>query len=141
MASRHVPTRRLKSGVLFSAPNDILRVPDDDHTQRTKRQNSNNIRKMIPGVRGMRLGEEMAVDASPVPAHCQSMAIFAKFLDPSPYGSSTLPKHLIVSKQEKETLCLPVLKVSLTATVEGTLAHMTLKRSFHNPSQIGRAHV
>ncbi|KAJ4115342.1 hypothetical protein NW768_011194 [Fusarium equiseti] len=137
MSSRHVPTRRLKSGVLFSAPDDILRVPPDESTRRPKKKRFNNIRKMIPGVRKKGVGEEMAsLDASPALGHQESIAMFAKFVDPSSYGSSNHPKNPPVSSQEKETLCLPVLKVSSTATVEGTLAHMVLKQSFHNPSQM-----
>uniref|UniRef100_A0A4E9EKQ2 Uncharacterized protein n=1 Tax=Gibberella zeae TaxID=5518 RepID=A0A4E9EKQ2_GIBZA len=133
MSNRHVPTRRLKSGVLFSAPDDILRVPSDESTRRPKRKKFNNIRKMIPGVRKKGVGEEMALDASPALGHQESIAMFAKFVDPSSYGSSKHPNNPPVSSQKKETLCLSVLKVSLTATVEGTLAHMVLKQSFYNP--------
>jgi hypothetical protein len=34
------------------------------------------------------------------------------------------------------TLCLPVLSVSLTATVDGTVAHTELVQKFHNPSDV-----
>ncbi|KAH7186194.1 von Willebrand factor type A domain-containing protein, partial [Fusarium flagelliforme] len=136
MSSRHVPTRRLKSGVLFSAPDDLVRVPHDELTRRPKRRRVNYVRNVAPGSGSRLVDEEVALDFSPATDQQKPFAMFAQFVGSSSYGSSTRPMDPNISKQEKETLCLPVLKVSLTATVEGTLAHMTLKQSFHNPSEM-----
>lgn len=50
---------------------------------------------------------------------------------PAPYQPA--PASL---KVETSQLCLPVLSVVVTATVEGTVAHIELVQNFHNPSDI-----
>ncbi|KAI1069297.1 hypothetical protein LB507_008586 [Fusarium sp. FIESC RH6] len=135
MFSRHVPTRRVKSGVLFSAPDDTERAPPDEKTRRSKKQRFKNLKEVIPADRKKQLGKELALSDGPAD-HEESIAMFARYLDPSPFSPADHPEGCHIDKQDKETLCLPVLKVSLTATVEGTLAHMTLLQSFHNPSNM-----
>jgi hypothetical protein len=56
-----------------------------------------------------------------------------------PYSLSPYPEtevEIAATKTPEVTLCLPMLNVSLTATVDGTVAHTVLLQEFHNPSDI-----
>ncbi|KAG8356411.1 hypothetical protein FVEN_g5735 [Fusarium venenatum] len=141
MSSRHVPTKRpqsgvlfsVTSGVLFSAPDETQRVPPDEPSRYPKRLKTNNFQKRIPGVRS-RKARNFSYSNTPTLDHPVSLAMFAKYDDHSQYKSSFMagPSH----KEKKATLCLTALNVSSTTIIEGTFSRTTLTQRFHNPSQM-----
>src|SRR5690349_18205550 len=116
MYSRHVPTKRFNSGVVFSAPGETESVPPDDDTQHYKRRKPNNIRDRTAGARGIGM-DEMSVSGTPMPNYHTPIAMFAQYKQYS--GNHSLLK---APEEEKATLCLPVLKVSSTTTIKGIVA-------------------
>ncbi|KAL6922242.1 hypothetical protein ACHAP8_003713 [Fusarium lateritium] len=137
MSSRHVPIKRLQSGVLFSAPDVTQRFPPDE--ARVRPQKRNIIRTRAPDVRGIEAIDSVGSGGSPIPEFKGSLSMFATYSGHPEYRSSPKPSpwmRFLPPKEEKATLCLPVLKVSSTTMIEGTLAHTTIIQSFHNPSQM-----
>ncbi|KAI1067546.1 hypothetical protein LB506_003940 [Fusarium annulatum] len=145
MASRHVFTQRLKSGVIFSAPGNLLSMPeggwgDDTPIKRRKKpqRRSKNlgldhfshwVAKVTPydepydNVDNLMLGKDTRGIGN----------------DYRPYSVSSYPEPEVGTASattSEMTLCLPMLSVSLTATVDGTVAHTELVQKFHNPSDI-----
>ncbi|SCO37291.1 related to Vault poly [Fusarium fujikuroi] len=145
MASRHVFTQRLKSGVIFSAPGNLLSMPeggwgDDTPIKRRKKpqRKSKNlgldhfshwVAKVTPydepydNVDNFMLGKDIRGIGN----------------DYRPYSISPYPEPEVGTASattSEVTLCLPMLSVSLTATVDGTVAHTELVQKFHNPSDI-----
>ncbi|SCO40195.1 related to Vault poly [Fusarium fujikuroi] len=145
MASRHVFTQRLKPGVIFSAPGNLLSMPeggwgDDTPIKRRKKpqRKSKNlgldhfshwVAKVTPydepydNVDNFMLGKDIRGIGN----------------DYRPYSISPYPEPEVGTASattSEVTLCLPMLSVSLTATVDGTVAHTELVQKFHNPSDI-----
>ncbi|CAF3520617.1 unnamed protein product [Fusarium graminearum] len=138
MSSRHVPTKRLHSGVIFSAPDVSQRFPPDEISLFPEYQKPNNIRRRTPATRGVDAVDDISPPSCPIPEHQGSFAMFSTFIGDSSYMTSSNSGHradFVSPKEVKATVCLPILRVASTTMIEGTLAHTTLIQSFHNPSQ------
>ncbi|KAF5536606.1 hypothetical protein FMEXI_10205 [Fusarium mexicanum] len=145
MASRHVFTQRLKSGVIFSAPGNLLAMPeggwgDDTPINRPKRS-----KRKVQG-RGLDHFSHWVAKVTPYDEPYDDVGSFTPVKDTRGIGNEYRP-YAIAPYSEPEvetgtakipevTLCLPMLSVSLTATVDGTVAHTELVQKFHNPSDI-----
>ncbi|KAF5606590.1 uncharacterized protein FSUBG_5989 [Fusarium subglutinans] len=145
MASRHVFTQRLKSGVIFSAPGNLLAMPeggwgDDTPVTRQKRP-----KRKVQG-RAFDHFSHWVAKATPNDEPYDDIGSFTPVKDTRGIGNeyrsySIAPYHepeaeARVAKIPEVTLCLSMLSVSLTATVDGTVAHTELVQKFHNPSDI-----
>ncbi|RBR12074.1 hypothetical protein FVER53590_04428 [Fusarium verticillioides] len=145
MASRHVFTQRLKSGVIFSAPGNLLAMPeggwgDDIPITRPKRP-----KRKVQG-RGLGHFPHWIAKVAPYDEAYDDIGSFTPVKDTRgvgneyrPYSISPYPKTEVETAAPKipeVTLCLPMLSVSLTVTVDGTVAHTELVQKFHNPSDI-----
>lgn len=140
MSCRHVPTKRLHSGVLFSVPDAPQRFPPDEFSLSPKEQKPDNIRRRTPDTRDVDAVNDISPPSCPIPEHQEStdIAMFSTFIGDSGYRTSSNYGHradFVSPKQVKATVCLPILRVVSTTMIEGTLAHTTLIQSFHNPSQ------
>ncbi|KAG5761606.1 hypothetical protein H9Q72_010294 [Fusarium xylarioides] len=145
MASRHVFTQRLKSGVIFSAPGNLLAVPEGgwgDDTPITRQKKP----KIKLQSRGLDHFSHWVAKVTPYDEPYDSIDSFTPgkdtrgFVDEyRPYSVSPYPETEVetaAAKIPEVTLSLPMLNVSLTATVDGTVAHTELVQKFHNPSDI-----
>ncbi|KAM0382390.1 hypothetical protein ACHAPY_004382 [Fusarium culmorum] len=126
MAGRHVPTRRLQSGVLFSAPDETQRFPPDEDIRQPKILKVNNIQRRIR-IENVNCDSSSSTTA---PGHPVSLAISSAMPG---LTQAFMPPSL---KEGKTTMCLPILKVSSTTMIEGTLAHTAIIQSFRNPSEM-----
>ncbi|KAF9772132.1 hypothetical protein IL306_010190 [Fusarium sp. DS 682] len=146
MTSRHVYTKRINSGVLFSAPDGILSMPEggwgeDIPFNRTKKPKKNATK------RGIDLFPKYYV-ATVAPKEATSEELYddhvsftldkgyQEYKTLSPPPPTELPERPTDQDRPETTLCLPVLNVSVTATVDGTVAHIELSQKFHNPSDM-----
>nr|RBQ96881.1 hypothetical protein FVER53263_04428 [Fusarium verticillioides] len=145
MASRHVFTQRLKSGVIFSAPGNLMTRPEGgwgDDTPITRRRKP---KRKVQG-RGLDHFSHWIAKATPYDEPYDDIGSFTPVKDTRgigneyrPYSISPYPGTEVETAAPKipqVTLCLPMLSVSLTATVDGTVAHTELVQKFHNPSDI-----
>ncbi|SCV58186.1 related to Vault poly [Fusarium fujikuroi] len=137
MATRHVFHRPLKSGVIFSAPYDMPEEGwgDDTPIPRPKRR-----RNDIASCRYNQFSSWTA-NMAPFQAAHVGLASFALAEEAREYEASTAlytepTKRLREPETPQVTLCLPILSVSVTATVDGTIARTELLQRFHNPSDI-----
>ncbi|KAF5581055.1 hypothetical protein FPCIR_10444 [Fusarium pseudocircinatum] len=145
MASRHVFTQRLKSGVMFSAPGNLLAMPeggwgDDTPTTRQKkpkrRVQNRGLENFSHWVAKVTLGDEPYdnVDSFTPGKDTRGIGDDYRPYSISPYLETEV--KTAAAKIPEVTLCLPMLSVSLTATVDGTVAHIELVQKFHNSSDI-----
>ncbi|KAF5237118.1 hypothetical protein FAUST_6258 [Fusarium austroamericanum] len=139
MSSRHVPTKRLNSAVLFSAPDETQRVPPDEVNEHPKKSKTNNVQKKAHA--GQKTGNvnHVSSDSPPTIEKEEFQTMFAKHVGLANYKSSPksgLSEDFMHSKEAQATFCLPILKVSSTTMIEGILAHTTLIQSFRNPSEM-----
>ncbi|KAG9500787.1 hypothetical protein J7337_006467 [Fusarium musae] len=145
MASRHVFTQRLKSGVIFSAPGNLMTRPEGgwgDDTPITRRRKP---KRKVQG-RGLDHFSPWIAKATPYDEPYDDISSFTPVRgtrgignEYRPYSISPYPETEVETAAPKipeVTLCLPMLSVSLTATVDGTVAHTELVQKFHNPSDI-----
>ncbi|KAI1010287.1 hypothetical protein LB503_004979 [Fusarium chuoi] len=145
MASRHVFTQRLKSGVIFSAPGNLLAMPeggwgDDTPINRQKKP------QRRPKNLGLDHFSHWVAKVTPYDEPYDNVDNFMPGKDTRgigndyrPYSISPYPETEVETASattSEMTLCLPMLSVSLTATVDGTVAHTELVQKFHNPSDI-----
>ncbi|KAG5654841.1 hypothetical protein KAF25_009218 [Fusarium avenaceum] len=139
MSSRHFPTNRIPCGVIFSAPGNLLKIPeggwgDDPPINRSKRPSKNHTKRGIDSFPVFSLSTAM-----PIHEPYDSYALFAQDKGYKGYKTASSPPPALPEGPQDQhiagtTLCLPVLNVSLTATVDGTIAHVELVQSFDNPS-------
>ncbi|KAF5705771.1 hypothetical protein FMUND_11939 [Fusarium mundagurra] len=145
MASRHVHTQRLMSGVIFSAPGNVLAMPEGGWGDDTPMRGSKKRKTKIAN-RGIEQFPRWMANMALHGEAYNNLSSFAPtrdahFMD-SKYRPSPIPQYPEPSKRLGEpevsevTLCLPVLSVSLTATVEGTVSHTELVQKFHNTSDV-----
>lgn len=97
-------------------------------------------RKDIASRRCNQFSSWTAITAPFQPAHV-GLASFAPAEEDRECEASTAPyseptKRLREPETPQVTLCLPILSVSVTATVDGTVARTELLQRFHNPSDI-----
>ncbi|KAF5615395.1 uncharacterized protein FTJAE_13380 [Fusarium tjaetaba] len=145
MASRHVFTQRLKSGVIFSAPGNLMAMPeggwgDDTPITRPKKPKrkfqGRGLDHFSHWVAKVTLGDEPNDNVDSIMPGNDTRGIGNEY---RPYSLSPYPEievETAVPKIPEVTLCLPMLSVSLTATVDGTVAHTELLQKFHNPSDV-----
>ncbi|EXM34289.1 hypothetical protein V3481_002413 [Fusarium oxysporum f. sp. vasinfectum] len=141
MTSRHVFTQRLKSGVLFSAPGNMLAMPEGGWGDDTPMNRSRKPKKKVKN-RGLDQFSHWVAKVTPFDEPYDDIGSFTPDKDTrnSEYRPYSIPPYPEppVRPEEAEipevTLCLPMLSVSLTATVDGTVAHTELVQKFHNPS-------
>ncbi|PNP78032.1 hypothetical protein FNYG_08758 [Fusarium nygamai] len=145
MASRHVFTQRLKSGVIFSAPGNLLAMPEGDWGDDTLINRQKKPKRKVQGrgldhfshwIAKVSLGDEPYDNVDSFTPGKDTRGIGKEY---RPYSISPYPEAKVetaAAKIPEVTLCLPMLSVSLTATVEGTIAHTELVQKFHNPSDI-----
>ncbi|KAG5796693.1 hypothetical protein H9Q69_004267 [Fusarium xylarioides] len=145
MASRHVFNQRLKSGVIFSAPGNLLAMPEggwgDDtpitrQKQSKRKVQSRGLDHFSHWVAKVTLGDEPYDNVDSFMPGKDTRGIGNEY---RPYSVSPYPETEVeaaTAKIREVTLCLPMLSVSLTATVDGTVAHTELLQKFHNPSDI-----
>ncbi|KAI1017049.1 hypothetical protein LB504_007071 [Fusarium proliferatum] len=145
MASRHVFTQRLKSGVIFSAPGNLLAMPEGgwgDDTPINRRKKPQRKSKNL----GLDHFSHWVAKVTPYDEPYDNVNNFMPGKDTRgigndyrPYSVSPYPEpevEIASATTSKMTLCLPMLSVSLTATVDSTVAHTELVQKFHNPSEI-----
>ncbi|KAF5686689.1 hypothetical protein FDENT_5693 [Fusarium denticulatum] len=145
MASRHVFTQRLKSGVIFSAPGNLLAMPEGGWGDDTPMTRQKKPKRKVQG-RALDHFSHWVAKVTPYDQPYDNVDSFAPGKDPRgieneyrPYSIPPLPEPEVeaaVAKIPEMTLCLPMLSVSLTATVDGTVARTELVQKFHNPSDI-----
>ncbi|KAF4501642.1 Vault poly [Fusarium agapanthi] len=145
MASRHVFTQRLKSGVIFSAPGNLLAMPEGGWGDDTPINRQKKPKRKVQG-RGLDHFSHWVAKVTPYEEPYDNVDSFAPGKDTRgieneyrPYSIapySELEAEAEAAKIPEATLCLPMLSVSLTATVDGTVAHTELVQKFHNPSDI-----
>ncbi|RBR18127.1 uncharacterized protein FIESC28_06193 [Fusarium coffeatum] len=130
MSSRHVPTKRINSGIRFSIPHESERAPPDGPLLGPRFRKSNIIRK----------GDEQgSFDKSSVQTlgSCVAMSVnHDAYGDQRALPTAESSGNGTLRKEEDVTQCLPILQVSLTATIHGILAHTEIIQSFHNSSDI-----
>ncbi|KAH6956211.1 von Willebrand factor type A domain-containing protein [Fusarium avenaceum] len=139
MISRHVKTKRINSGVIFSAPGNLLAMPEggwgeDTPINRSKRPNKNHSKRGTESFSVLALSTAMPI-YEPYNDHTS----IAQDKGYKEYKTASQPPPALPQKPQDQrmagaTLCLPVLNVSLTATVDGTIAHVELIQRFDNPS-------
>lgn len=145
MASRHVFTQRLKSGVIFSAPGNLLSMPEGgwgDDTPIKRRKKPQRKSKNL----GLDHFSHWVAKVTPYDEPYDTVESFMSGKDTRgigneyrPYSVSPYPEpevEIASATTSEMTLCLPMLSVSLTATVDGTVSHTELVQKFHNPSDI-----
>ncbi|KAF5700235.1 hypothetical protein FGLOB1_10902 [Fusarium globosum] len=145
MASRHVFTQRLKSGVIFSAPGNLLAMPEGgwgDDTPINRRKKTQRKSKNL----GLDHFSHWVAKVTPYDEPYDNVENFMPGKDTRgigneyrPYSVSPYPEpevEIASATTSEMTLCLPMLSVSLTATVDGTVSHTELVQKFHNPSDI-----
>ncbi|RKL39318.1 hypothetical protein BFJ72_g6790 [Fusarium proliferatum] len=145
MASRHVFTQRLKSGVIFSAPGNLLSMPEGgwgDDTPIKRRRKPQRKSKNL----GLDHFSHWVAKVTPYDEPYDTVESFMSGKDTRgigneyrPYSVSPYPEpevEIASATTSEMTLCLPMLSVSLTATVDGTVSHTELVQKFHNPSDI-----
>ncbi|KAG7416802.1 von Willebrand factor A domain-containing protein 5A [Fusarium oxysporum f. sp. rapae] len=141
MTSRHVFTQRLKSGVIFSAPGNMLAMPEGGWGDDTPMNRSKKLKKKVKN-RGLDQFSHWIAKVTPYDEPYDDIGSFTPDKDNrnSEYRPHSIPPYPepLVRPAEAEipevTLCLPMLSVSLTATVDGIVAHTELVQKFHNPS-------
>ncbi|KAM0199703.1 hypothetical protein ACHAQI_011957 [Fusarium lateritium] len=139
MSSRHIPTKRINSGVIISAPGGLRSKPeggwgDDTPLNRSKGPNKNYAKRGINHFPDISLRSVMPVYA-PYDGH----ASFTPDKSYREYRTVSPPPPALPERPQDQhtagtTLCLPLLNVALTATVDGTIAHIELVQKFDNPS-------
>ncbi|KAF5632731.1 hypothetical protein F52700_6268 [Fusarium sp. NRRL 52700] len=145
MASRHVFTQRLKSGVIFSAPGNLLAMPEGGWGDDTPINRPKKPKRKVQG-RALEHFSHWVAKVTPYDEPYDMVDSFAPGKDTRgtgndyrPYSISPLPEPEVEptpAKIPEVTLCLPMLNVCLTATVDGTVAHTVLLQEFHNSSDI-----
>ncbi|EWZ02698.1 hypothetical protein FOYG_01926 [Fusarium oxysporum NRRL 32931] len=141
MTSRHVFTQRLKSGVLFSAPGNMLAMPEGGWGDDTPMNRSRKPKKKVKN-RGLDQFSHWVAKVTPFDEPYDDIGSFTPDKDTrnSEYRPYSIPPYPeppvrpVEAEIPEVTLCLPMLSVSLTATVDGTVAHTELVQKFHNPS-------
>ncbi|KAJ9426141.1 hypothetical protein QL093DRAFT_2178696 [Fusarium oxysporum] len=135
MTSRHVFTQRLKSGVLFSAPGNMLAMPEGGWGDDTPMNRSRKPKKKVKN-RGLDQFSHWVAKVTPFDEPYDDIGSFTPDKDTrnSEYRPYSIPPYPEPPVRPEVTLCLPMLSVSLTATVDGTVAHTELVQKFHNPS-------
>ncbi|KAH7159379.1 hypothetical protein DER46DRAFT_611667 [Fusarium sp. MPI-SDFR-AT-0072] len=151
MASRHIPTQRLMSGVLFSAPNDMQAMPAEGwggegtpfYPRKKTRSNIQGLENPTPIGRcindyptGETAEPSISVPRYDDPPSVRNLNCFAQYTNFCKAPQDSTSKRPLSPDTPGPTLCLPVLSVSLTATVDGTLAHTELTQVYQNPSEI-----
>ncbi|KAM0476154.1 hypothetical protein ACHAPX_006571 [Trichoderma viride] len=139
---RHFGTARLASGILFSPPADLNAKPDVWNPKGKKKfQNM--------GQSLMSLGAESQDDSSgPIMEDIQgsNYAGFPHFINMtaakpltrqiSPKNGSKSSLSSFPSSKSPVTMCLPILRVSVDVSIDGTIARTNVTQSFHNPSEM-----
>ncbi|KAL7766715.1 hypothetical protein ACKLNR_004631 [Fusarium oxysporum f. sp. zingiberi] len=141
MTSRHVFTQRLKSGVIFSAPGNMLAMPEGGWGDDTPMNRSKKPKKKVKN-RGLGQFSHWVAKVTPYDEPYDDISSFTPDRDTRnseyrPYSIPPYPEPPVrpaEAENPEVTLCLPMLSVSLTATVDGTVAHTELVQKFHNPS-------
>ncbi|EMT67976.1 von Willebrand factor A domain-containing protein 5A [Fusarium odoratissimum] len=141
MTSRHVFTQRLKSGVIFSAPGNMLAMPEEGWGDDTPMNRSKRPKKKVKN-RGLDQFSHWIAKVTPYDEPYDDIGSFTPEKDTRnseyrPYSIPAYPEPLVRPTEAEipeVTLCLPTLSVSLTATVDGTVAHTELVQKFRNPS-------
>ncbi|KAI7764252.1 hypothetical protein LZL87_012661 [Fusarium oxysporum] len=141
MTSRHVFTQRLKSGVIFSAPGNMLAMPEGGWGDDTPMNRSKKPKKKVKNS-GLDQFSHWIAQVTPYDEQYDDIGSFTPDKDNGnseyrPYSIPPYPEPLVRPAEAEipeVTLCLPMLSVSLTATVDGTVAHTELVQKFHNPS-------
>ncbi|EXA29727.1 hypothetical protein FOVG_18808 [Fusarium oxysporum f. sp. pisi HDV247] len=131
MSSRHIPTKRIRSGVLFSAPANMPAILAEVCD--------------LPNPDARKGKREMRPQANPYPwrpssMNCASVMPYPDVPGPSPQPiqppSDQSSRKPSPAPPREVTLCLPILSVSVKATVDGRVAQTELVQSFRNPSDI-----
>ncbi|KAF5982518.1 hypothetical protein FBULB1_4277 [Fusarium bulbicola] len=145
MASRHVFTQRLKSGVIFSAPGNLLAMPEGGWGDDTPINRPKKSKRKVQG-RGLDHFSHWVAKVTPYNEPYDDIGSFTPVKDTRGIGNeyraysiAPYPEpegEAAAAKIPEVMLCLPMLSVSLTATVDGTVAHTELVQKFHNPSDI-----
>ncbi|KAF5653307.1 hypothetical protein F25303_2479 [Fusarium sp. NRRL 25303] len=145
MASRHVLTQRLRSGVIFSAPGNLLAIPEGGWGDDTPINRPKKAKKKVKNF-GINHFSHWVAKVTPYDEPYDNVDNFMPGKDTRgigndyrPYSVSPYPEpevEIASATTSEMTLCLPMLSVSLTATVDGTVAHTELVQKFHNPSEI-----
>ncbi|KAF5542941.1 hypothetical protein FNAPI_9829 [Fusarium napiforme] len=144
MASRHVFTQRLRSGVIFSAPGNLMAMPEGGWGDDTPIARPKKPKRKVQGrgldhfshwVAKVTLGDEPSDNVDSFMPGNDTRGIGNEY---RPYSLSPYPETEveIAAKIPEVTLCLPMLSVALTATVDGTVTHTELLQKFHNSSDI-----
>ncbi|KAJ4035006.1 hypothetical protein NW756_007006 [Fusarium oxysporum] len=141
MTSRHVFTQRLKSGVIFSAPGNMLAMPEGGWGDDTPMNRSKKPKKKVKN-RGLGQFSHWVAKVTPYDEPYDDIGYFTPDRDTRnseyrPYSIPPYPEPPVrpaEAENPEVTLCLPMLSISLTATVDGTVAHTELVQKFHNPS-------
>ncbi|OBS29438.1 hypothetical protein FPOA_03374 [Fusarium poae] len=134
MSSRHVPIKRLPSGVLISAPDLTQRFPPDEASELPMGKPNNILR--TPRARGIESVDDVHTGISHISNPLAMFVTYGGCPDYVSPPSSNPGVPFVPPKEEKAMLYLPVLKVSSITMIEGTLAYTTLIQSFRNPSQM-----
>ncbi|CVK87680.1 related to Vault poly [Fusarium mangiferae] len=145
MASRHVLTQRLRSGVIFSAPGNLLAIPEGGWGDDTPINRPKKPKRKVKNF-GINHFSHWVAKVTPYDEPYDNVESFMPGKDTRgigndyrPYSVSPYPEpevEIASATTSEMTLCLPMLSVSLTATVDGTVAHTELVQKFHNPSDI-----
>ncbi|KLO81485.1 Vault poly [Fusarium fujikuroi] len=145
MASRHVFTQRLKSGVIFSAPGNLLAMPEGGWGDDTPINRSKKPKRKVKNL-GLDHFSHWVAKVTPYDEPYDTVESFMSGKDTRgigneyrPYSISPYPEAEVETASattSEMTLCLPMLSVSLTVTVDGTVSHTELVQKFHNPSDI-----
>lgn len=141
--NRHFSTARLASGVLFSPPADIDAQPDVwDPRKKRKIQHLDQCAAEY-GAGSQGISSTPMMDYSPT--HHGDYSAFPYFIELSHLKPSTRqiipdnkpgPSPPPPSSKGPVTFCLPISRVSLDISIDGTISHTRLTQSFHNPSEL-----
>lgn len=144
--SRHFGAARLASGILFSAPADIDAEPDVWTPKRKKKpQRFGRFSMKYDAESQDASSARMMGDEDYSQTQRSSYSVFPQFINttrtkPSNHQIPTEPSLLSPpSSKRPVTLCLPICKVSVDVSIDGTISHTKLTQSFHNPSEINIA--
>ncbi|UKZ61226.1 uncharacterized protein TrAtP1_002494 [Trichoderma atroviride] len=144
---RQFSAARLASGILFSAPADINAKPDVWSPKEKRKPQKLRQFSMKYGAESQDSSSAPMMrdeDYSQFPRHDYSL--FPQFINMTtlkPLTDHVLPNNgsrssvsSPASSKSPVTLCLPILRVSVDVSIDGTISRTTVTQSFHNPSDM-----
>lgn len=146
--NRHFSVARLASGVLFSPPADSDEEPDVwiPQSKKIKQQFDQDSAEYGTASGYASSSTHTMSDADYALIHHSKYSVFPSFTSTTPIKPFTqhspsdndqeLSDSFHPRTKSPVTLCLPILRVSVHVSIDGTISHTKLTQSFHNPSEI-----